>query len=76
MNISQQYIEGIKEGRTMFEWWKRDGFLTKAFLEENIASIERLHAKLVPLANTKDELPFLKGQMDFLRHQLKEKINA
>lgn len=68
--VSAQYIEGIKEGRKLLNWWKRDGFLSREIIGENIASLERLRAKLAPLANTAIEVEFFDGQIDFFRNQL------
>ena len=68
--VTNQYIEGIKEGRKCLNWWKRDGFYTRALLTENIESLERLRARLAPLANTAIEIEFFDGQLDFYRNQL------
>lgn len=71
MQVGQQYIEGIKEGRKLFDWWKRDGFFTRDLLVDNIASLERLRAKMAPLANTAAEIEFFDGELTFYRNQLK-----
>jgi hypothetical protein len=71
MQISAQYIEGIKEGRKLLTWWKRDGFFTRGLLVENIASLERLRDRMAPLANTQYEIEFFDGELDFYRNQLK-----
>lgn len=70
--VSAQYIEGIKEGRKLLTWWKRDGFFSRDLLTENIASLERLRNRLAPLANTAFEIEFFDGQLDFFRNQLKK----
>lgn len=68
--VSTQYIEGIKEGRKLLDWWKRDGFDVRALLISNIDSVQRLRDKMAPLANTKHEIEFFDGQLAFFRNQL------
>jgi len=72
MRVSAQYIEGIKEGRAVLNGAKRDSYLTREWLFGEIAAIERLRAKLAPLANTASEIKFFDGQLDFYRNQLKK----
>lgn len=69
---SAQYIEGIKEGRKIFDWSKRDGFFSRAWLAGEITSLERLRAKLAPLANTAIEIEFFDGQIAFYKNQMKK----
>ncbi len=68
--ISAQYIEGIKEGRKLLNWWKRDGFDTRELLATNITSLQQLRDRMAPLANTQYEIEFFDGQLDFYRNQL------
>ena len=68
--VSAQYIAGIKEGRLMLDWWQRE------LVEENIASLVQLRARLAPLANTETEIEFFDGQLDFLRNQLANMLRS
>ena len=70
--VSSQYIEGIKEGRKFFDWWKRDGFDVRELLERNIDSVQRLRDKIAPLYGSKYEIEFFDGELDFYRNQLKK----
>ena len=71
MQVSAQYLEGIREGRKLLNWWKRDGFLHRDLIAREIESLERLRAKLAPLAYSAGEVEFFDGQIDFFRNQLK-----
>lgn len=71
MQVTAQYVEGIKEGRTLFKWWQRDNMLTRELLTREIASLEMLRSKCVPLANSALYVDFFAGQLDFYALQLK-----
>ena len=66
--IDQRYLDGIKEGRTLLNWWMRDKIPLREMLTDNIECLERLCAKL---ADSAYEVPFLKGELDFYRNQLR-----
>lgn len=68
--LGAPYIEGIKEGREVFELWKRGKFDIRGLLIANIETTERLRAKMVRLANTAYEVEFLVGEIDFFKNQL------
>lgn len=70
--VSAQYIEGIKEGRKLFEWWKRDGFDIHAQLVYNIELTKRVRAKVAPLAHSANEIAFFDGELAFYRGQLEK----
>ena len=70
--VSAQYLEGIKEGRRMTTWAKLDSFYSREWLEDNIISLKLLRLKMAPLANTKREIEFFDGQIDFYVNQQTE----
>jgi hypothetical protein len=67
---STQYLEGIKEGRELFNIWKRGGLDIKALLifHKNETSKLRERLSLYP----QHEIDFFEGEMDFFRHQLEQ----
>jgi hypothetical protein len=69
MRVSSFYIDGIREGRSLLNSWKRDGFDVQALLASDIESITRLRDKLARCAYTEHKIEFLDGQLDFFRNQ-------
>jgi hypothetical protein len=69
--VSEQYIEGIKEGRKLFDWWERDCFDTRALLSSNLESVTALRAKVARFHGSQYEIEFYDGEIAFYENQLK-----
>jgi hypothetical protein len=70
--ISAQYLEGIEEGRKLFDWWKRDNMNLREQLKYNIELTQRVKAKVAVCAYSAGEIEFLDGELDFYHNQLKK----
>jgi hypothetical protein len=69
--VSAQYIEGIKEGRKLLDWWKRDCFDVQSLLLVEIDQLTALRHRVAQLAGSQDEISFFDGQIAFYKNQLK-----
>jgi hypothetical protein len=67
---STQYLEGIKEGRELFNIWKRGGLDVKALLILHKEQTRSLRERLS--SYPQHEIDFFEGEMDFFQHQLKQ----
>lgn len=72
MRVSERYLQGVREGRAVYARWLANNLFKRERLTESIGTLERLIVKLAPLANSERDLPFLQGELDFYRNQLKK----